>query len=477
MPQIDTGDTAWVLISAALVMFMTPGLGLFYGGLVRAKNVLATVMQSFVALALVTVLWSVIGYTLAFGSDAGMLIGGMEFLGLAGVGAEPNPLAPTVPSAAFMAFQMMFAVITPALITGAFAERMRFSGYLLLVGLWSLLVYAPVAHWVWGGGFLGPAGIGAIDFAGGTVVHVNAGAAALACALYLGRRRGFGSTAFLPHNVPLVILGAAILWFGWFGFNAGSALGAGGLASTAFVTTQLGAAAGVLGWLVPEWIKHGSATTVGAVTGAVAGLVAITPAAGFVGPMPAIAIGLAAGFVCFWAVNLKARLRLDDSLDVVGVHLVGGIVGALLTGAFASLAVNPLGADGSLAQVGRQAAAIAITMAYSFGMTLVILKVSDRLVGLRASEEEEMAGLDVTQHREVGYAFTERTGWAPQSPVHQATAIVREAEAVRMRDEPDPESPPGEGPAEDETDDPVEPAPAAPGPAAPEENPDPVRNA
>ena len=262
-------------------------------------------------------------------------------------------LAPSVPASAFMVFQMMFAVITPALITGAFAERMRFGGYLLFLGLWSLLVYVPVAHWVWGGGFLGAAGVGALDFAGGTVVHVNAGAAALATALYLGRRRGFGTGALRPHNVPMVLLGAGILWFGWFGFNAGSALSAGGLAC-AFVATHLGAAGGMLGWLVPERLRHERATTIGAATGAIAGLVAITPASGYVAPLPALAIGLAAGVVCFLAVELKGRLRLDDSLDVVGVHMVGGIVGALLTGVFASLAVNPAGADGSLAQVARQ---------------------------------------------------------------------------------------------------------------------------
>ena len=266
--RIDTGDTAWVLVSAALVMFMTPGLALFYGGLVRAKNVLGTVMQSLIALGVVTVLWVLVGYSLVFGSDHGLLTGGLEYVGLRGVGDAPMALAPSVPASAFMVFQMMFAVITPALITGAFAERMRFGGYLLFLGLWSLLVYVPVAHWVWGGGFLGAAGVGALDFAGGTVVHVNAGAAALATALYLGRRRGFGTGALRPHNVPMVLLGAGILWFGWFGFNAGSALSAGGLASSAFVATHLGAAGGMLGWLVPERLRHERATTIGAATGA-----------------------------------------------------------------------------------------------------------------------------------------------------------------------------------------------------------------
>ena len=402
---VDSGDTAWVLTAAALVMFMTPGLALFYGGLVRAKNVLGTVMQSMIALGVVTVLWVLIGYSIAFGPDVGLLIGGLGHLGLSGVGAEPNSLAPTIPASAFMVFQLMFAVITPALITGAFAERMRFGGYLLFLALWSVLVYAPVAHWVWGGGFLGPAGIGALDFAGGTVVHVNAGAAALAAAIYLGRRRDFGTGAMRPHNVPMVLLGAGILWFGWFGFNAGSALSAGGLASSALVATQLGAAGGMLGWLVPERLRHERATTIGAATGAVAGLVAITPASGFVGPMPALLIGLMAGVVCFAAVELKGRLSLDDSLDVVGVHLVGGIVGALLTGVFASLLVNPTGADGSLAQVGRQAVAVGVTLVFSFVATMAILRLVDRTVGLRVDETAEEEGLDRSQHGERAYVF------------------------------------------------------------------------
>jgi Amt family ammonium transporter len=416
MPQLDTGDTAWLLVSTALVMFMTPGLALFYGGLVRAKNVLGTVMQSFIALAVVSVLWVAVGYTLAFGPDAGRLIGGLSFLGLHGVGQGPSAFAPTVPASAFMAFQLMFAVITPALITGAFAERMRFGGYVLFLALWSLFVYAPVAHWVWGGGFLGPAGVGALDFAGGTVVHVNAGAAALAAAIYMGKRRGHGTRAFLPHNVPMVMLGAGILWFGWFGFNAGSALTSSGLAASAFVATHLGAAAGTLGWLIPERLRHGKATTVGAATGAVAGLVAITPASGFVTPLAAIAIGLSAGVICFLAVGLKARLGLDDSLDVVGVHMVGGIVGALLTGALASLAVNPAGADASLAQVGRQATAIGVTLVFSFVVTLVILRIVDRAVGLRMSEESEETGLDLTEHGEAAYPDGEH-GASPALPI------------------------------------------------------------
>jgi ammonium transporter, Amt family len=422
VPKIDSGDTAWMLVSTALVMFMTPGLAFFYGGLVRAKNVLATVMQSFIALAVVSVVWSLIGYTLAFGPDKGALIGGLTYWGLHHVGA--NPIG-TIPASVFMAFQLMFAIITPALITGAFAERMKFSGWLMLLTLWSVLVYSPVAHWVWGGGFLGTSHLGAIDFAGGTVVHINAGVAALACALYLGKRKGYGQQAFVPHNVPFVVLGAAILWFGWFGFNAGSALTSGSLAGSAFVATHLATAAAVLGWIIPEWIKHGKATTVGAASGAVAGLVAITPASGFVGPMSSLAIGFAAGVVCFFAVNLKSRFRYDDSLDVVGVHMVGGIIGALLTGVFADAAIN--GFSGSWSQLGKQSVAVLVTLVYSFSVTWLILKVTDKTVGLRVSEEEEIAGLDLSQHSEVGYTFSDRGGHVVQSPVAEAAAIAREA--------------------------------------------------
>jgi Amt family ammonium transporter len=406
--MIDTGDTAWVLGSAALVMFMTPGLALFYGGLVRAKNVLGTIMQSFFALALVTVLWVLIGYTLAFGPDVGGVIGGLDFWGLRGVGAEPSSVyATTVPHLGFSVYQLMFAIITPALITGAVAERMRFSAYVLFLGLWSLLVYAPVAHWVFADGWLGLAGVGALDFAGGTVVHINAGAAALAALVFLGRRRGHGRDAFVPHNVPMVITGAAILWFGWFGFNAGSALGANGLAAAAFMVTHVAAAAAVLGWLVPEVVRHGKPTTIGAATGAVAGLVAITPAAGFVEPWAAIVIGLAAGAVCFLIVDMKSRIGYDDSLDVVGVHLVGGVVGALLTGILASTVVNELSAG---ATFGKQAIGVGATLGFSFLATLAILKVVDLLVGLRVPEEDEITGLDLSQHAEVGYTLQERGG-------------------------------------------------------------------
>jgi ammonium transporter, Amt family len=403
--HVDSGDTAWILASAALVMFMTPGLAFFYGGLVRAKNVVGTIMQSFIALALVTVLWVLIGYSLAFGPDKAGLIGGLDFVGLRDVGALPSPYAPTVPATAFMVYQLMFAIITPALIAGAFAERMRFSGYLMLIGLWSLLVYAPVAHWEWGGGFLGGSGVGALDFAGGAVVNANAGAAALATAIYLGKRRGHGVDDMTAHNVPFVMLGAGILWFGWFGFNAGSALASNALASSAFVNTQLGAAAAVFGWIIPERMRTGKITTIGVATGAVAGLATITPAAGFVQPLAALLIGLVAGFVCFQAVALKDRLGYDDSLDVVGVHMVGGAIGVLLTGAFASLAINAAGAAGSLGQVGKQAVLTLVTVVYSFAATLVILKVTDVTVGVRVTDEHEVAGLDLSQHGEVGYRF------------------------------------------------------------------------
>ena len=426
MPEIDAGDTAWLLTSTALVMFMTPGLALFYGGLVRTKNVLGTIMQSLVALGIVSVLWVLVGYTLSFGPSIGGLIGGLDFLGFREVGQDPSAAyATTTPHLAFAAYQMMFAVITPALIMGAVAERMRFFATVLFLGVWSVLVYAPLAHWVWGGGWLGR--LGAVDFAGGTVVHVTAGAAALAAIIVLGRRRGHGSEAFVPHNVPMVVTGAAILWFGWFGFNAGSALTAGGLAAVALVNTHVAAGAAILGWLLPERIRHRRPTTVGAATGAVAGLVAITPAAGFVEPWAAILIGLAAGMVCFLAVDLKPRLGYDDSLDVVGVHLVGGIVGALLTGILATAAVN--GIDGSLGLLGKQVVAVIATLAFSFAATWAILKAIDAVVGVRVSEDEEVDGLDLSQHAEVGYTFGERGGSASATVVVPETA--REKEAVR----------------------------------------------
>ncbi|MBW3594070.1 MAG: ammonium transporter [Actinobacteria bacterium] len=422
---MDTGDTAWVLASSALVLFMTPGLALFYGGMVRAKNILGTMMHSVFAMGIVSILWVLIGYTLAFGPDKGGLIGGLDFLGFSGVGAEPHPagLGATIPHSTFALFQMMFAIITPALITGAFAERIKFSGYVAFITLWLLLVYSPIAHWVWH-----PEGwlfkLGALDFAGGTVVHINAGIAALAAIIVIGKRRGFGKEAFVPHNLTMTMLGTGILWFGWFGFNAGSALGANGLASSAFLATNLGAAAGACGWALMETMKDGKATTLGVASGAVAGLVAITPAAGFVGPVGAIAIGVIAGFVCSKAVSLKFRLGYDDSLDVVGVHLVGGIVGALLLGVFADISMNEFGADGLLfgggvTLLGKQLIAIGATLAFSLIVTFGIAKLVDMVIGLRVTEEEEIAGLDITQHAEVGYSLSEGAGGhaiAPSGP-------------------------------------------------------------
>ncbi len=409
---MDTGDTAFILICSALVMFMTPGLALFYGGMVRSKNVLATIMQSVFALGLVSVLWVVLGYTLAFGADKGGLIGGLDFAGFKDVGLLPNEaLAATIPHVSFATFQMMFAIITPALITGAFAERMKFSAYALFSGLWLIVVYSPVAHWVWApGGWIRE--LGALDFAGGTVVHINAGVAALVAAIVLGKRKGFGQQAFIPHNLTMTALGTGILWFGWFGFNAGSALAANGLAASAFLATTLGAAAGVLGWALVDARKEGRPTTLGVFSGAVAGLVAITPAAGFVTPLPAIAIGLIAGIVCAWAVGLKFRLGYDDSLDVVGVHLVGGVIGALLTGVFADLAVNEAGANGllnggGLSLLGKQFVAVGATAAFSLVLSFILLKLVDVAVGLRVSDADEVAGLDLAQHSETGYSLAD----------------------------------------------------------------------
>lgn len=438
-PEISSGDTAWMLASTALVMFMTPGLALFYGGLVRGKNVLATIMQSFFALGLVSVVWFIAGYTLGFGEGGGKLIGSLKYLFLADVGAEPFALAPTIPHSLYMVYQMMFAVITPALITGAVAERMRFRGYVVFLGLWSLFVYSPIAHWVWGGGFLGlgEGNVGALDFAGGTVVHINAGVAALAAVLYIGKRRGFPHEAMHPHNVPMVVTGAAILWFGWFGFNAGSALGAGALASQAFVNTHLATAAAVLGWLAAEWGRNKVPTTVGAATGAVAGLVAITPAAGYVESWASVVIGLAAGFICYAAVALKPKIGYDDSLDVVGVHAVGGMVGALLTGIFATTAINEFAADGLIygnpGQFGKQAIAVGVTIGYSFLGTLVLLKVADLVAGLKVTEEQERTGLDLTQHAETGYTtvptgHTVATTAPVQAAAPQPVAIQQPAE-------------------------------------------------
>ena len=407
-PTVDTGDTAFVLVSAALVMLMTPGLAFFYGGMVRSKNVLAMLMQSFVAVAVISLQWILWGYSLGFAPGSSVL-GSLDWLGLSGVGVEPNAdYAATIPHQAFMIYQGMFAVITPALITGAIADRMKFKTYLVFLILWATLVYDPVAHWVWGvGGLL--RNMGALDFAGGTVVHISSGVSALVAAWVLGRRRGFPNSPMPPHSLPLTLLGTGILWFGWFGFNAGSALAAGGLATSAFVATNTAAAAATLGWMFMDWIVKGKPTALGAASGAVAGLVAITPAAGFVTPMAAIVIGALGGVVCFTAVSIKAKTTLDDSLDVFGVHGVGGTLGALLTGVFATKVINSAGNDGLLygnaGQLGVQAAAVLATWVYSAIVTFVLLKVLDLVMGLRVSNQGEEAGLDVDQHGESAYTM------------------------------------------------------------------------
>jgi Amt family ammonium transporter len=406
---LDTGDTAWMLASAALVLFMTPGLAIFYGGMTRQKNMLGTIMHSFFIIGLVSIHWAVIGYTLAFGSDIGGVIGGLDYVFLNGVGQGPSPFAKTIPDILFVMYQGMFAVITPALITGAFAERIRFGPFVVFTLLWVTLVYAPIAHWVWGGGWMGAGRLGALDFAGGTVVHISSGVAALAAALVLGRRLGWPREPVLPHSLPFTVLGAGILWFGWFGFNAGSALAANGLAASAFAATHLAAAAATLSWALAEYLERGKASVLGAASGAVAGLVAITPASGFVGPMAAIIIGLGAGVLCYFAVGLKFKLGYDDSLDVVGVHGAGGTWGALATGLFASVSINAAGADGlfagNAAQFGIQAISVAATVAYSFVVSMILFKVVDGTMGLRTNEEEEVMGLDLSQHGERAYSL------------------------------------------------------------------------
>jgi Amt family ammonium transporter len=411
---MNGADTAFVLVSAALVMLMTPGLALFYGGMVRSKNVLGTLMQNFIMLGVVGVLWALYGYSLAFGPDVGHVIGNLDWVGLAGVGFEPfKAYSETIPHQTFMIYQAMFAIITPALITGAFAERMKFSTFLVFMVIWSTIVYNPVAHWVWGdGGWL--KNLGALDFAGGTVVHINAGVAALAAALVMGPRRGYagygnGTEAFIPHNLPMTILGAGLLWFGWFGFNAGSALGANALASSAFTATHLATCAAVLSWVGAEWIHRGKPTTLGAASGAVAGLVAITPAAGYVGPMSALLIGLIAGVICYLAVLVKPKLGYDDSLDVVGVHCVGGITGALLTGLFATKLVNAAGGDGLFygnpGQLWTQIVAVGVTVIYSFVISYGLFWILDKTMGLRVDSDDEVAGLDLSVHQETGYSL------------------------------------------------------------------------
>ncbi len=405
--MIDSGDTAWILTSAALVMLMVPGLALFYGGMVRRKNVLSTIMMSFALLGLIGVLWVLYGYSLAFGPDVGGIIGNLDFIGLRGVGQESSSVyASTVPHLAFMIFQAMFAIITVALWTGGVIGRMKFSAFLILAALWLTVVYVPVAHWVWAdGGWL--AKLGALDFAGGTVVHINAGMAALALALVLGARKGFKEREPMePHNIPMVVLGAGLLWFGWFGFNAGSALTAGGLASSAFVATSVSAAAAALTWMMLGWV-HRRPSALGVATGAVAGLVAITPAAGFVEPIAAVPIGIIAAIVCYYFMIFRVRRGVDESLDVWAVHGMGGMWGALATGIFASAAVNAGGADGLIGgngvQFAKQIAGLAAVGAFAFAATWVLAKIVDATIGLRVTEDEEIVGLDISQHGERAY--------------------------------------------------------------------------
>jgi Amt family ammonium transporter len=404
MSEINSGDTAWVLVSAAMVMLMTPGLAFFYGGLVRRKNVLSTIMHSFFILALVSVTWVLWGYSLAFGPDAGLgLIGRLDWAGLEGVtGAPSTTYATTIPHLAFMAFQMMFAIITPALITGAFAERKRFKAFVLFSVAWSTLVYAPIAHWVWSpNGWL--AHLGVLDFAGGTVVHLSSGVAALVAALVVGRRLGVVRQATEPHDVTMTVLGAALLWFGWFGFNAGSALGANGVAALALVTTNTAAAMAALTWVTISWLHRGTPSVLGAAVGAVAGLVAITPAAGYVSPAASILIGFGVGLVCYAATQLRLRSRVDDALDVFAIHGVGGAFGALATGVLASVAINPAGRAGGLPQLAIQALGVGAVALYSAIATTLILLVINLVVPVRVASRAEEAGLDLAQHGEIAY--------------------------------------------------------------------------
>lgn len=405
--KTDSGDTAWMLVSSALVLLMTPGLAMFYGGMVRTKNVLGTLMHSFVAIAVVTVQWVLVGYTLSFGPDVNGLIGSLDWFALTGVGVEPNAdYAPTIPHLTFMIYQCMFAIITPALISGAVAERMKFSAYVIFILLWTTLVYDPVAHWIWGvGGWLRKEG--ALDFAGGMVVHLTSGISALIAALVIGARRNYGREAMVPHNLPMTVLGAGLLWFGWFGFNAGSALSAGGLSTMAFVTTHTAAATATVVWLIIEWFHKGKPTMFGAATGCIAGLATITPAAGFVSPASSMLIGAAAGAICYGSLNLKGKLKYDDSLDAFGVHGVGGVTGTLGAGLFASLAINSAGADGLLLGNAStfivQLKAIVVVGIYSVAVTYILLKLIDHFIGLRVEDDHEMMGLDLSQHSEAGY--------------------------------------------------------------------------
>ncbi len=398
--MISSGDTAWMLVSTALVMLMTPGLGLFYAGMVRTKNVLGTIMQSFMCLGIVSIIWVFYGYSLAFGPDMGGLIGSLDWAGLTGVGMNPGPYSDKIPHLVYCAFQLMFAIITPALITGAFAERMKFSAFILFTILWSTIVYLPMCHWVWGGGWLGK--LGALDFAGGTVIHILAGVGALSAAMIVGKRKGYRKEPFYPHNLTMTMIGAAILWFGWFGFNAGSALAANGVAGLAFFATHMATAAAALSWIIFEKIMRGRPTTLGFASGAVAGLVAITPAAGFVTPLPATLIGFVAGMLCYFAILAKEKLGYDDSLDVVGVHGVGGLWGAIATGLFASVGGTGL-FYGNPRQLWVQVIASITAIVFSFVMTSIILLIVKKVIGLRVDEESEEVGLDQSMHGEAGY--------------------------------------------------------------------------
>jgi Amt family ammonium transporter len=408
-PKVDTGDTAWMLISSALVLLMTPGLALFYGGMVRRKNVLGTLMQSFIAMGIITILWVVAGYTIAFGGGGSGFFGNMDFLFLNGVTGDPSAAyATTIPHELWMIYQMMFAIITPALISGAFAERKKFGAYLIFISVWSLLVYAPLAHWVWStDGWL--AKMHALDFAGGTVVHISSGVSALVACLMIGKRKGYGTEDMRPHDLTMTLVGTGLLWFGWFGFNGGSALASNGLAATAFTNTHIAAAMAMMAWVFIEWAHRGKPTALGAASGAVAGLVGITPAAGFVNPMGALAIGALTAAICYGAVLYKSKLGYDDSLDTFGVHGIGGTVGAILTGVFATTAVNSAGQNGLFfgnpGQIGVQLAGVAATWLYAGVMSAIILFAIDKAMGLRMKPADEQAGMDLSEHGEEAYAM------------------------------------------------------------------------
>ena len=406
--MINGADTAFILAAAGLVLLMTPGLALFYGGMVRSKNVLGTIMQSLIMISLISFEWVYVGYSMSFGPDVGGIIGDLSWFALKGVTSAPSTdYATTIPQTVFMIYQCMFAVITPALITGAFAERVKFLPFAIFSLLWAVLVYNPVCHWIWGGGWMSTLATPVLDFAGGLVVHVTCGAAALAAIMVIGPRQGFGRENFLPHNLPMTMLGTGLLWFGWFGFNGGSALAADGVAATAFVATHLAGMAGMAAWTLIEWFELGKPTTLGAASGAIAGLATITPAAGFVGPHSAIIIGLIAGVVCFFAVSMKSKLGYDDSLDVVGIHGVGGLVGSLLLGVFASKAVNPGGADGLLtgntAQLVSQVMGVVVVGVYAFVVSWILIKVLHTTMGMRLTEENEVQGMDYSEHSETAY--------------------------------------------------------------------------